>query len=95
MKSAKFDAYINTKFAALTFSKKERVTHVAESNPPILYTEKISGGDCNAPLTFGIVADYKVGNDYITFNYNDIVGLSVDSNKEFPIDFTLGYKFIL
>ena len=95
VKTPKFDAFINVKFAALTFSTKEIITHVAESNPPIIYTEDISGSDFSAPVTFGIGADYKVGNGYITFNYNDIVGLSVDSNKEFPIDFTLGYKFNL
>ena len=95
VKTTKFDAYINAKFAALTFSKKEIITHVAESDPPILYTETISGSDFSAPITFGIGVDYKVGNGYITFNYNDIVGLSVDSNNEFPIDFTLGYKFNL
>lgn len=95
VKTPKFDAYINAKFAALTFSKKEIITTVAESNPPILYTETISGSDFSAPITFGIGADYKVGNGYITFNYNDIVGLSVESNDEFPINFTLGYKFNL
>ena len=56
---------------------------------------KESGSDFSAPITFGLGADYKVGNGYITFNYNDIVGLSVDSNGEFPIDFTFGYKFNL
>lgn len=95
VKTPKFDAFVNVKFAALTFSNKEIITHVAESNPPIIFTEKISGSDFSAPITFGIGADYRVGNGYITFNYNDIVGLSVDSNDEFPVDFTLGYKFNL
>lgn len=95
VKTPKFDVFVNAKFAALTFSSKEIVTHVAESNPPILFTSKVSGTDFSAPLTFGIGADYRVGNGYITFNYNDIVGISVDSNDEFPIDFTLGYKFNL
>lgn len=95
VKTSKFDAFVNCKFAALTFSKKDIITHVAESDPPILYTETSSGTDFNAPITFGIGADYMVGNGYITFNYNDIVGLGVESNDEFPIDFTVGYKFIL
>lgn len=95
VKTSKFDVFINSKFAALTFSTKEIVTHVAESNPPIFFTENISASDFSAPITFGLGADYKIGNGYITFNYNDIVGLSVDSNNEFPIDFTVGYKFNL
>lgn len=94
VKTPKFDAFVNCKFAALTFSKRE-ISYVLESDPPILVTENSSGSDFNAPVTFGIGADYKVGNGYITFNYNDIVGLNVESNDEFPVDFTLGYKFNL
>ncbi len=94
VKTPKFDAFVNCKFAALTFSKRE-ITYVSESNPPTVITENSSGSDFNAPVTFGIGADYKVGNGYITFNYNDIVGLNVESNDEFPVDFTLGYKFNL
>jgi len=36
-----------------------------------------------------------LGNGYLFFTYNDIVGLGIDSNGEFPVDFTLGYKFNL
>lgn len=54
-----------------------------------------SGSDFNAPLTLGIGADYKVGRGYITVGYRDIVGLNLDSNKEFPINFSLGYKLQL
>lgn len=92
VKTPKFDAFINTKFAALTFSKRE-YTVIPFGGPATVYNE--SGTDFNAPITFGIGADYKVGNGYITFNYNDIVGLNVESNDEFPVDFTLGYKFNL
>ncbi len=94
VKTPKFDAFVNCKFAALTFSKRE-LTYVLESDPPTVITENSSGSDFSAPVTFGIGADYKVGNGYITFNYNDIVGLNVESNDEFPVDFTLGYKFNL
>jgi len=94
VRTSKFDAFINTKFAALTFSKRELV-YVIETDPPTAVIDNKSGSDFNAPITFGIGADYKVGNGYITFNYNDIVGLNVESNDEFPVDFTLGYKFNL
>jgi len=91
IKTPKLDMFVNAKFATFTFFKKE-ITYIKNE---ITVTENESGSDCNAPLTFGIGADYKVGNGYITFNYHDIVGLNVDSNKEFPIDFSLGYKFNL
>lgn len=92
VKTPKFDAFINTKFAALTFSSRE-YTVIPFGGSAIVNKE--SGTDFSAPITFGLGADYKLGNGYITFNYNDIVGLSVDNNGEFPIDFTLGYKFNL
>ncbi len=92
VKTPKFDAFLNCKFAALTFFKREE-TEIFDFGNTITTTS--SGNDFNAPVTFGIGADYKVGNGYITFNYNDIVGLNVESNDEFPIDFTLGYKFNL
>lgn len=95
VKTSKLDIYLNTKLAALTFSSKE--VSVPLSDDPILYeTRKTSGSNFTAPISFGLGADYMVGNGYITFGYNDIVGLNVDrENKSFPIDFSLGYKFNL
>ncbi|MBT0606810.1 hypothetical protein [Aequorivita echinoideorum] len=94
VKSPRFDAFVNAKFAAFTSVKRENViVGVDGTDVPILGTS--TGSDFNAPFTFGLGADYKVGNGYITFTYNDVVGLNVDSNGEFPLDFTLGYKFNL
>lgn len=94
VKSPKLDVYANCKFVAFTFFKEEDVIigYHPDDNPIF---GSISGNDFSAPVTFGLGADYMLGNGYLTFNYNDIVGLSVDSNGEFPIDFTLGYKFNL
>lgn len=94
VKTSKFDAFVNCKFVSFTHSKRE-VTYIIETFPPQIITENVSGSDFNAPVTFGVGADYKVGNGYITFNYNDIVGLNVENNGNFPVDFALGYKFVL
>ncbi len=96
IKTSKFDLYVNCKFVSFTHSKKE-VTYLTTDQPApqVLITETRSGSDFNTPVTLGIGADYKIGNGFITFNYNDFVGLSVESNDEFPIAFTLGYKFNL
>ena len=93
VKTPKFDAFVNCKFVSFTSSKKEIFVPGGPVDGGTI--ESVSGSDFTAPVTFGIGADYKVGNGYITFNYNDIVGLSVESNSEFPVDFTLGYKFNL
>ncbi len=92
VKTPKFDAFINCKYASFTYFKKEETTVFDLGNSD---TETTSGSDFNTPVTFGIGADYKVGNGYITFIYDDIVGLNVESNDEFPVDFALGYKFNL
>lgn len=95
IKTPKLDVYINAKFAAMTFSSVTTTLLYDGPVPHEPWTVKSSGSDFNAPFTLGIGADYKVGNGFITFNYNDIVGLNMDSNKEFPINFSLGYKFVL
>ena len=80
VKSSKLDVFINTKFVAYTYIKNEST----------------SGGSFQAPIAFGLGADYAVGNGYITFSYNDIVGLGIENvDGNFPVDFTLGYKFKL
>lgn len=94
IKTPKFDAFINTKFVAYTYSNREFDVPDPD-NAPVTTVVKESGGNFNAPAAFGIGADYAVGNGYITFSYNDIVAIGVTSNGEFPTDFTLGYKLNL
>lgn len=91
VKTPKFDAFINTKFAAYTYSSEK---NKIDSNSPTGFVVIEAGGNLNAPAAFGLGADYAIGNGYISFSYNDIVALGV-SSKEFPVDFTLGYKFNL
>lgn len=95
IKTPKFDAFINTKFVAYTFSNREYTVVTGPPDTQVTTIVKESGSNFNAPAAFGLGADYAVGNGYITFSYNDIVAIGVTSNKEFPTDFTLGYKFNL
>ncbi len=98
IQTPKFDAYLNAKFASYTYVKR-LVTYTLEdggaADGSINITEERKGGDFTAPAAFGLGPDYKVGNGYITFNYNDIVAIGLDSNGDFPTEFTLGYKFNL
>jgi hypothetical protein len=96
VRSGKFDAFINTKFAAYNHVNKEIVVNETDQNNNTTTTTiRKSGGSFQAPVTFGIGADYLLGNGYLTFSYNDIFGLGIDSNGEFPTDFSIGYKFNL
>lgn len=93
IKSEKFDMYLSNKFIAYTFSKREAL--ILKPGNDVFTVEEITNNDFTAPFVFGFGADYKVGNGYITFNYNDIIGVNIDSNEEFPTEFTLGYKINL
>lgn len=88
IKTEKFETYIGVKFAAFTYFNTEFVN----SEGKIISD---SGSSFSSPITFGIGAGYKLGKGYITFGYHDIVGLNVETNDEFPIDFSMGYKFRL
>lgn len=91
IKTKRFDFYVNTKIAALSFFEKE----LPVTKDGVTTFEDKKGSNFNSPLIFGIGADFKVGNGYITFGYHDIVSLNMKGNSEFPIDFSLGYKFYL
>lgn len=93
IKSSKFDTFVNAKFATVTFSNYEYEAMEEGTHELKTYSQSSSG--LNAPFLFGLGADYRLGNGYITLGINDLVGLNVDTNSEFPINLTLGYKFIL
>jgi len=88
IKKEKIDVYINTKFASYT----HEVTPTLNEDLELVQT---SGDSFNPLLNFGIGIDYVLGNGYLTFLYGDIVSVVDDNNGEFPLDFTLGYKFNL
>lgn len=93
VKTPKLDVFVNVDFASLSLSSHEYEISADEGNGMIKVSESNTG--FNAPISLGIGADYRLGDGYLTFGYNDIVALNMDSNKEFPINFTLGYKFNL
>ncbi|MDX1463030.1 MAG: hypothetical protein R3359_08235 [Marinirhabdus sp.] len=93
IKSQKIDVFLNTKFVSYTYSTRNDFPVVQADGSVVL--ESSSGGDLTAHGIFGLGADYQLGNGFLFFTYNDIVGLGIDSNGEFPVDFTVGYKFNL
>lgn len=92
IKKEKFDIFINTKFAAYTNITRD-IPVINDDNTVSIVSD--SSGDFQALGNFGVGVDYALGNGYLTFSYNDFIGLGLDNNGEFPIDLTLGYKFNL
>lgn len=94
IKSAAVDLFINSKLVTFTNFNREDLIFINSANEPQLL-EGTSGSGIQAPLLFGIGADIKLGKGYLTLGYNDAFGLFIDNNGEFPLDLSLGYKFVL
>ena len=94
IKKQKIDVYINTKFAGYSHVTREELVPVEEDEGEF-EIKSVSSDDFQAFANFGLGVDYALGNGYLFFVYNDIVSLTNDTNGEFPLDFTLGYKLNL
>lgn len=86
-----FNAFVNTKIANLNYINQD--IEVIENNE--LQSIAGSGTEFEAPFALGLGAEYKIGNGYLTFLYQDIYAFNLNSPGDFPVDFALGYKFNL
>lgn len=96
VKKTKLDVFANVKIASYNYINEPRYDEndmlvLDENENMIIDTES----SFTALLNFGVGADYALGNGYLTFMYNDFVSIVQGSNSEFPLDFSLGYKFNL
>lgn len=91
IKSPAYQIYLNTKLATYTISKRTR--EVIGSD--FIAFEEDSGSSFQGPLIFGLGADIKIGKGYLSLNYNDAFSFVIDDNGEFPVDLSIGYKFVL
>ena len=94
IKKANFNIYRQSKFATLTASKIT-TTSVDPDNVGEFITFENSKTDFDAALIFGLGADVKLGNGYLTLVYDSLFALFIDNQGNFPVDFAIGYKFNL
>ncbi|MGJ8665700.1 MAG: hypothetical protein ACSHW7_04990 [Patiriisocius sp.] len=95
VQTEKLDVFANVKVAEYSYVKIEtQVPNPVGDIPWEDTSVETSGGTIDAVGGFGIGADYKLGNGYLTLAFNDLLAVGRDKNDEFPIDVTLGYKFI-
>ena len=92
--SEKINVYAQTKFAIFTISKST-IYYQDPNDASVIISEEDSGSALDAPFIFGLGADFKVGNGYITLVYDSIIALFVENQDNFPMDFAIGYKFNL
>lgn len=89
-----FDLHIDARLATVYYS--EETTTITNGEGEIIAVNEDSGFTFAAPLSFGIGSDIKItSNGFITVGYNDIFALVWESNGNFPLDFTIGYKYNL
>jgi hypothetical protein len=93
IKTDRIDVFLNTKLATYTSARTEDIETVVDDQ--IFITEGTSGGSFQGPFLFGLGADIALGNGYLMLNYHDAYSFFLDDNGEFPVDFSIGYKFNL
>ena len=88
-----FSFYANLTFATLNFSKST-ISYFNESDE--LISEDLSETAFDVPFIFGVGADVRIAeNSFITLGFNELFALLLNSQGNFPTNFTLGYKFNL
>ena len=88
-----FNMHANLKLVTLTFSNST-ITTEDEDMMPI--TQEKSATSFDAPVIFGLGADFKVGkNGFITLYYNELFSVSLENQGNFSTNIALGYKFTL
>ena len=91
IRTSSFQIYLNTKL--VTFTTAQRTNEVIEGDT-VTQVDR-SGSNLQGPVIFGLGADIKLGKGYLSLNYNDAYSFIIDDNGEFPVDLTLGYRFVL
>lgn len=91
IKTEPVNIFGNFTFATLSFTASDLPDEI---NPLINVNEKSTSFD--VPLMFGLGADIKIADGhFITLGYNELFALLIDNQGNFPIDFTVGYRFDL
>lgn len=94
IRSKAIDVFINTKLVTLTSAKRDEPL-LLEGEDGSTVTKSQEGTNLQGPLIFGLGADIRLGKGFITLNYHDAFSFVIDDNGEFPVDVSIGYKFIL
>lgn len=91
MKTKPVNIFGNFTFATLSFTRTD-----APDLNNLPATVKKTATNFDVPLIFGIGADISIAKGhFITLGYNELFAILIDNQGNFPVDFTLGYRFNL
>ncbi|GAB2760343.1 hypothetical protein GCM10010465_00580 [Actinomadura fibrosa] len=89
-----WDLHIDAELATFLYSE-DRV-RITNDNGEVTAIKDEDGFSFTAPFSFGIGSDIRLTkNGFLSISYNDIVSIVLDGNGNFPIDFSVGYKYNL
>lgn len=91
IKTQPINVFGNFTFATLSFTDSNLPNKI---DPNII--ERKTATNFDVPLIFGIGADVRIADGhFITLGYNELFAILIDNQGNFPVDFTLGYRFNL
>lgn len=89
IKTPIFQVYLNTKIVTYSIFKRDFL------GPGFTDPSLITVTNLQSPFIFGLGTDIKLKRGYLSLNYNDAYSFFIDSRDAFPVDISLGYRFIL
>lgn len=89
-----FNIYPQTKFAIFT-SFKSTATIIDPNNVNVLIEIEGNSSGFDTPFIFGLDADIKLGNVYLTLIYDSIFAVFIDNQDNFLINLAVDSKFNL
>lgn len=93
VQTTKVDLFLNTKLVSMTSFKP--AFPLLEEGEMLTDFDDSRRTNFQAPIIFGLGADVRLGKGFLTFNYHDAFAVFLESNDEFPVDVSIGYKFVL
>ncbi|MEP0265077.1 hypothetical protein [Dokdonia sp.] len=88
IKKSKFQVYLNTKLVTYTIFTRTFI------EPGFIDFGLETITNLQSPFIFGFGTDIKLGKGYVSLNYNDVYSFIINNRDEFPVDATVGYRFV-
>ena len=89
-----WDLHVDAELATFLYSE-DRI-EITDDSGQLTAIQKDQGFSFTAPFSFGIGSDIRLSeNGFLSLSYNDVVSIVLDGNGNFPLDFTVGYKYNL
>ena len=87
-----FDIHADLELAAFSFFTQE--VNTFDEMGSITGTKRETSTTLDSPISFSLGSDIRINeNGFITLSYNDFYSIIFKDNGEFPVDFTVGYKY--